>query len=39
MQSLLEARVVPAGFDALDIDNSVWLTLPAAETSEGLDFD
>ncbi len=27
---LLEARVVPAGFDALDIDNSVWLTLPAA---------
>lgn len=27
---LLEARLVPAGFDALQIDNSVWLTLPAA---------
>ena len=25
----LEARVVPSGFDSLEIDNSVWLTLPA----------
>ncbi len=24
----LEARLVPAGFDSLAIDNSVWLTLP-----------
>jgi Ca-activated chloride channel family protein len=27
---LLEARLVPAGFDSLAVDNSVWLTLPAA---------
>lgn len=27
---LLEARLVPAGYDSLSIDNSVWLTLPAA---------
>lgn len=27
---LLEARLVPAGFDSLTVDNSVWLTLPAA---------
>jgi Ca-activated chloride channel family protein len=27
---LLEARLVPAGYDSLAIDNSVWLTLPAA---------
>jgi hypothetical protein len=26
---LLEARLVPAGFDALAADNSVWLSLPA----------
>ena len=27
---LLEARLIPAGYDSLAIDNSVWLTLPAA---------
>jgi hypothetical protein len=27
---LVEARLVPAGFDSLAIDDSVWLTLPAA---------
>lgn len=27
---LLEARLVPAGFDSVSVDNSVWLTLPAA---------
>ncbi|MEZ6061213.1 MAG: BatA and WFA domain-containing protein [Planctomycetaceae bacterium] len=27
---LLEARVVPAGFDALSLDDSVWLNLPEA---------
>lgn len=27
---LLEARLVPAGYDSLAIDNSVWLTLPTA---------
>lgn len=26
---LLEARLIPAGFDALAADNSVWLSLPA----------
>ncbi|MCA9008419.1 MAG: VWA domain-containing protein, partial [Planctomycetaceae bacterium] len=26
---LLEARLVPAGFDSVSVDNSVWLTLPA----------
>ncbi len=29
---LLEARLVPAGFDSLAVDNSVWLTLPAARS-------
>lgn len=38
---LLEARLVPAGFDGLLMDNSVWLNLPAARplevwTSPGL---
>ncbi|MEZ6043348.1 MAG: BatA and WFA domain-containing protein [Planctomycetaceae bacterium] len=38
---LLEARLVPAGFDSMKNDNSVWLTLPAvrplkAWTSPGL---
>ena len=27
---LLEARLVPTGFDSMAVDNSVWLTLPAA---------
>lgn len=27
---LVEARLVPSGFDSLAVDNSVWLTLPAA---------
>lgn len=27
--TLVEARLVPNGFDSLSIDNSVWLTLPA----------
>ena len=27
---LLEARLIPVGYDSLSIDNSVWLTLPAA---------
>ena len=27
---LLEARLVPAGFDSMAVDNSVWLTLPTA---------
>lgn len=27
---LLEARLVPAGFDSMAIDNNVWLTLPTA---------
>jgi hypothetical protein len=27
--TLLEARLVPSGFDAMDTDNSVWLSLPA----------
>ncbi len=27
---LLEAKLVPAGYDSLSIDNNVWLTLPAA---------
>lgn len=26
---LLEARLVPTGFDSMSVDNSVWLTLPA----------
>jgi Ca-activated chloride channel family protein len=26
---LVEARVIPAGTDSLQVDNSVWLTLPA----------
>ncbi|MBL8815057.1 MAG: BatA and WFA domain-containing protein [Planctomyces sp.] len=28
--TLLEARLVPTGFDSMQTDNSVWLTLPAA---------
>ena len=27
---LLEARLIPTGFDSMSVDNSVWLTLPAA---------
>ncbi len=27
--TLLEARLVPSGFDAMETDNSVWLSLPA----------
>jgi len=27
---LIEARLVPAGFDSMAVDNNVWLTLPAA---------
>jgi hypothetical protein len=27
---LLEARLIPTGFDSMAVDNSVWLTLPAA---------
>ena len=27
---LIEARLVPTGFDSMTVDNSVWLTLPAA---------
>ncbi len=31
---LLEARLVPSSFDALTMDNSVWLSLPAARPLE-----
>lgn len=27
---LLEARLIPAGFDSMKLDDTVWLTLPAA---------
>jgi Ca-activated chloride channel family protein len=28
-QTLVEARLIPVGFDSVAIDNTVWLTLPA----------
>jgi Ca-activated chloride channel family protein len=27
-QTLIEARLVPAGFDSMELDNTVWLSLP-----------
>ncbi len=37
--TLLEARLVPAGFDAMATDNSVWLSLPATRPLKALVSD